>query len=88
MPVSQECVETRTKESTRLDPTGMGGELWIACEGTGVSTGGRAHSSIFFCSAGQGVQHVCVRGVTDRDFERVSAVKKVTVWICATDNRP
>ena len=38
MPVSQECLETRTKESTCLE----------ACEGTGVSTGGRAHSSLFF----------------------------------------
>ena len=55
MPVSQECLETRTKESTRLEPW-IGGELWIACEGTGVSTGGRAHSSLFFCSADQGVQ--------------------------------
>ena len=34
MPVSQECLETRTKESTRLEPTAIGGELWIACEGT------------------------------------------------------
>ena len=29
----------------------IGGELWIACDGTGVSMGGRAHSSLFFCSA-------------------------------------
>ena len=48
MTVSQECLETRTKESTRLEPTAIGGELWIACEGTGVSTGGRSHSSLFF----------------------------------------
>ena len=26
----------------------IGGELWMACEGTGVSTGGRAHSSSSF----------------------------------------
>ena len=68
MPVSQECLETRPKQSkhmcefltifTRLEQTAKGGELWIACEGTGVSTGGRAHSSLFFCSADQGVQHV------------------------------
>ena len=58
MPVSQECLEARTKESkrvrnflamfTRLEPTATGGERWFACEGTGVSTGGRAHSSRFF----------------------------------------
>ena len=45
MPVSQECLETRTKESTRLEPTAIGGELWIACEGT---------PPVFFCSADQG----------------------------------
>ena len=59
MPVSQECLETRTKESTRLEPTAIGGELWIACEGTGVTTGGRAHSSFFFCGTDQGVQRTC-----------------------------
>ena len=59
MPVSQECLETRTKESTRLEPTAIREELWIVCEGTGVSTGGRAHSSLFLCSADQGVQFVC-----------------------------
>ena len=32
---------------TRLEPTATGGELWIACEGTGVSTGGCAHSLLF-----------------------------------------
>ena len=51
MPVSQECFETRTKESSRLEPTAMGGELWIACDGTGVSMGGRAHS-LFFLQCG------------------------------------
>ena len=58
MPVSQECLETRTKEFIRLEPTAKGGELWIACDGTGVSTGGRAHSPLFFCTADQRVQHV------------------------------
>ena len=58
VPVSHECLETRPKESkhvcrffgslTRLEPTAIGGELSIACEGTGVSTGGRAHSSSLF----------------------------------------
>ena len=60
MPVSQECLDLRTKESTRLEPTAMGGELWIAYESTCDSTGGRTHSSLFFCSAEQGVQRrVC-----------------------------
>ena len=51
--------DTRTKETkhvceflgnlTRLEPSAIGGGLWFACEeGTGVSTGGRAHSSPFF----------------------------------------
>ena len=59
--VSWECLERRTEERTRLEPTAIGGELWIACEGTGVSTGGRAHSPcfFFFCSSDQGVQRVC-----------------------------
>ena len=81
-------VETRTKDSkhaceflgslTRLEPTE--GELWFACEGTGVSTDGRAHSSLLFCSTDQGVQHVCAsyfcskalicaRRTTDCDLE-------------------
>ena len=37
---------------TRLEPTAMGGEPWIACNDTGVSTGGRAHGLFFCCSAG------------------------------------
>ena len=37
------CVFLRSL--TRLEPTAIGGELWIACTGTGVSTGGGAHSS-------------------------------------------
>ena len=36
----------------RLEPTVIGGELWIACEGTGVSTGGRAHSLLFLLWCG------------------------------------
>ena len=57
MPSAQECLETRPKESkhmcaffwrlTRLEPVATE-ELWFACEGTGVSTGGRAHSSSIF----------------------------------------
>ena len=49
------CVQVSV---TRLEPTAMGGELWIACEGTGVSTGGRAHGSQFFCGSDQGVHDV------------------------------
>ena len=69
MQVSLEWVETRTMESkqvckflgslTRLEPMVMGGELWFAREGTGASTGGRAHGSPLFCGTDQGVQHVC-----------------------------
>ena len=41
------------------DPSRTDGrELWLACERTGVSMGGRAHSLIFLCSADQGVLHV------------------------------
>ena len=71
-----------------LEPMAIGGELWFACEGSGVSTGGRAHSFPFFCSAAdQGVQRVCVsdchvnagilaRRTTDRDLEGVIPDKK------------
>ena len=51
--VSLECLEASGPRSvqvslTRLEPTAIRRELWFACEGTGVSTGGRAHSSPFF----------------------------------------
>ena len=45
----------------------------------------------FFCSEDHGVQHVCkffceclptCLSGTDRDLERVSAVKRVNAWIC------
>ena len=63
-------LETRTKESkhvckfftffTNLEPTVKGGGLWFACEGTGVSTGGRARSSApFFYGTDQRVHDVC-----------------------------
>ena len=84
MPVSLEWLEARPKESkhvckfltifTRMEPTAIGGELWFACEGTGASTVGRANSS-FFCSAGQGVQHVC-------------KFLCECLGMCITDNRP
>ena len=38
------------------------GELWIACKGTGVSTGVRAQRSPIFCGIDQGV-HTCVQVV-------------------------
>ena len=87
---------------TRLEPTAMGGELWITCEGTGVSTGGRARSSLFLLQCGSrsptrvhnvvyGNAWICACLATDRDLERVSAVKKVNAWTCAlmtTDHDP
>ena len=96
MPVSQEFLEKRTKESTRLEPTATGGELWIACEGTGLSTGGRAHSSLFFCSADEGVQQrgkkvnawIFALLTTGRDLESSSTMKIECLDMCTTDNRP
>ena len=77
---------------TRLELTAIG-ELWITCTGTGVSTGGRAHSSPFFRSTDQGVPHVCAsfphengwmcaRPTTDRDLES-QRHEKVNASICA-----
>ena len=43
---------------TRLERTARRGELWIACNGTGVSTSGRAHGSPVFCCTEQEVQHM------------------------------
>ena len=46
------CVQV-SRESASSGTRGDGGELWFACEGTGVSTGGRAHSSpLFFLQYG------------------------------------
>ena len=85
---SQECLETRTEESkhackfltifTHLKPTATGGELWIACTGTGVSTGGRAPSSHFFLQYGPR----CPTSVYSLFFSRES------LDLCTTDNRP
>ena len=84
---------------TRLEPATIGGELQIACKDTGFSTGGRAHSLFFsvrtkesntsasFCANAW----ICSCQATDRDHERVSAVKKMNAWICAlptTDRDP
>ena len=65
----------------------------IACDGPGVSTGGRAQSPCFFFSvrtkepntgASFGVNAWPVAcQATDRDLESVSAVNKVNAWICA-----
>ena len=72
MPVSQECLETRTKASkqarrflgsqTRLESTAMGGELWFACEGTGVSSGGRRTHSSTFLAVRTKEPNTCVYG--------------------------
>ena len=56
MPI--QFLESVSRHGPRSLPVWIGGELWIACEGTGVSTGGRAHSSLFFCSADQAVHDV------------------------------
>ena len=80
--VSLEWLETRTQESkqvceffgslTRLEPTATEGVLWFTSQGTGVSTGGRAHSSsLFFGSTDQGVHDACARRIHDN------------AWICA-----
>ena len=90
MPVSLEWLETRTKESkharkfltifTRLEPTAIGGELWIACTGTGVSTGGRAHSSHFLQYGPRSpirVYKFSARRTTDHDLVSVIPDEKV-----------
>ena len=57
-------------------------------------------SSLFFGSAGQGVQHVCMflceclamcSQATDRDLDSSNTMKRVIAWICAlltTDRDP
>ena len=85
---------------TRLEPTAIGGEPWIPVN-TGVSTGGRAHSSFFLlavltqesdtCASFRANVWICTRQATDRDLERVSAVERMNAWICAartTDRDP
>ena len=80
-------LETRTKESkhvckfltifTHLEPTAIEGGLWFACEGTGVSTGGRARSPAPLFMERSKESTTCVPVfVTDN-------MKKVNVWICA-----
>ena len=80
----------------RLEPTAMGGEPWIACEGTSASTGGRFPFSFAVrtkesntCASFCANAWLCACQATDRDLERVSAVKKMNAWICAllTTNR-
>ena len=81
--VSLEWLETRTNESehackflgslTHLEPTAMGGELWFAFEGTGVSTGGRAHGAFVCGQCGRTkesntcVQFFCFRESLERN---------------------
>ena len=45
----------------RLEPTATGRELWFACTGTGVSTGGRAHSSPPFFTVRTMESNTCVQ---------------------------
>ena len=64
-------LETRSMESkhacwflaslTRLEPT-VREELWFGCTGTGVSTGGRAHSFISFFAARTKDSDTCFQG--------------------------
>ena len=80
------CCQTRTKESkhvctflgslTRLLPTAMGRALWIAFEGTGVSTGGRARSSTPFFAVRTKESSTCVHFLRE------------CLALCTTDNRP
>ena len=47
------CVRVPRESSlTRLEPKATEGELWFACEGTGVSTGGRGRGSPLFFQCG------------------------------------
>ena len=66
--------------------------LWTACEGTGDSTGGRAHSPRVFPLGPRSPTRVqvfvanawiCAQRVTDRDLESSSARRKVNARICA-----
>ena len=45
---------------TRLERTAIGGELWFACEGTGVSTGGTFPQLLFF-AVGTKEANTCVQ---------------------------
>ena len=72
----------------------VGGGLWIACAGTGVSTGGRAHSSAPFFVVLTKESNTCVhvflreiawiraRPTTDRDLES-QRHEEVNAWPCA-----
>ena len=85
MPVSRECLEARTTEPKhvreflgslkRQEPTATGGELRFACTGTGVSTGGRAHSFQPFSTLR--TEDVCT-----------SFFFRECLDLCTTDNRP
>ena len=77
----------------------MGGELWFACEGTGVSTGGRAHRLLTFLQCGHVVHDVCTsflnddawicaRRTADCDLESQRCEKVECLDMCTTDNRP
>ena len=59
------CVQV-SRESARLEPTATGGELWFACEGAGLSTGGRAHSPPFFFAVRTKESNTCVQFLSTR----------------------
>ena len=87
VPVSGVSRDTRTQESkhvceflrslTCLEPMATGGELWFACEGTGVSTDGRAHSSHLFFA---------VRTKDSNNFAQVFFSRE-SLDMCSTDSR-
>ena len=83
---------------TRLEPTAIGGELWITSEGTArvdvftspfffaVRTK-ESNTSANFCANAW----ICARLTTDRDLDSSNTTKRVNAWICAlltTDHDP
>ena len=90
MPVFQECLEARTKVSTRLEPTAIGGELWIACEGKGVRTGGRAHNPFFLfwqCGPRSSTRvQVFVRMLGHVLIREPTVILTVPTEMCTADN--
>ena len=62
--------------------------LWTACEGTGDSTGGRAHSPRVSC-VDQGVQHECKFLLRTLGYVHsgqptvILGQRKVNAWTCA-----
>ena len=94
---SRHGVETCVPVSRESDPSGTDGKggSWFACEGTGVSTGGRVHSSPLFFVERTKESNTCVqvffffeiawihaRRTTDRDLKS-QRHEKVNAWIRA-----